>query len=157
MLRRTLITIMLAGLATVAAAESVYKWVDTSGQVHYTDRPPTESGAKLLGVFEREQLLATGEEAGGEKAGGEDTASNTYDSGPALEEAQGDQAAAAVQRDVDQARSEQCKQAQERYKTYVESRRLYRETADGKREYLTDAELAAARIEAKKSVDDLCQ
>ena len=152
MLRRTLITIMLAGLATVAAAESVYKWVDTSGQVHYTDRPPTESGAKLLGVFEREQLLVTGEEAGGE-----DTASNTYDSGPALEEAQGDQAAATVQRDLDQVRSEQCKQAQERYKTYIESRRLYRETTDGKREYLTDAELAAARIEAKKAVDDLCQ
>jgi hypothetical protein len=152
MLRRTLITIMLAGLATVAAAESVYKWIDTSGQVHYTDRPPTESGAKLLGVFEREQLLATGEEAGGE-----DTAPDTYDAGPALEEAQGDQAAAAVQRDLDQARSEQCKQAQERYKTYIESRRLYRETTDGKREYLTDAELAAARIEAKKAVDDLCQ
>ena len=152
MLRRTLITIMLAGLATVAAAESVYKWVDASGQVHYTDRPPTESGAKLLGVFEREQMMATGEETGGEAA-----PSNTYDAGPALEEAQGDKAAAAVQRDVDQVRSEQCKQAQERYKTYIESRRLYRETADGKREYLTDAELAAARIEAKKAVDDLCQ
>ena len=152
MLRRTLITIMLAGLATVAAAESVYKWIDTSGQVHYTDRPPTESGAKLLGVFEREQIMATGEETGGE-----DTASNTYDAGPALEEAQGDQAAATVQRDLDQVRSEQCKQAQERYKTYIESRRLYRETTDGKREYLTDAELAAARIEAKKAVDDLCQ
>lgn len=151
MLRRTLITIMLAGLATVAAAESVYKWIDASGQVHYTDRPPTESGAKLLGVFEREQILS------GEEAGGEDTASNTYDAGPALEEAQGDQAAATVQRDLDQVRSEQCKQAQERYKTYIESRRLYRETTDGKREYLTDAELAAARIEAKKEVDDLCQ
>lgn len=152
MLRRTLITIMLAGLATVAAAESVYKWVDSSGQMHYTDRPPTESGAKLLGVFEREQMLAAGEETGGG-----DTQSNTYDAGPALEEAQGNQAAAAVQRDLDQARSEQCKQAQERYKTYIESRRLYRETADGKREYLTDAELAAARIEARKAVDDLCK
>lgn len=152
MLRRTLITIMLASLATVAAAETVYKWVDASGQVHYTDRPPTESGARLLGVFEREQILA-----GAEETGGEDTAPNTYDAGPALEGAQGDQAAAAVQRDVDQARSGQCKQAQERYKTYVESRRLYRETADGKREYLTDAELAAARIEARKAVDDLCQ
>lgn len=151
MLRSTLITLMLAGLATVAAADTVYKWVDTGGQVHYTDLPPDQPGAKLLGVFEREQILS------GEEAGGEDTASNTYDAGPALEEAQGDQAAATVQRDLDQVRSEQCKQAQERYKTYIESRRLYRETTDGKREYLTDAELAAARIEAKKEVDDLCQ
>lgn len=152
MLRRTLITIMLAGLATVAAAETVYKWIDTSGQVHYTDLPPNESGAKLLGVFEREQILA-----GDEESGAVDTASDIYDAGPALEEAQGDQTAAAVQRDVEQVRSEQCKQAQERYKTYVDSRRLYRETTDGKREYLTDAELTAARIEARKAVDDLCK
>jgi hypothetical protein len=151
MLRRTLITIMLAGLATVAAAETVYKWTDRSGQVHYTDLPPNESGAKLLGVFEREQILSSGEDVG-------DTgpASGTYDPGPALGQAQGDQTAATVQRDVAEVRSEQCRQAQERYRTYIESRRIYRETADGKREYLTDAELATARIEAKKEVDDLC-
>ena len=152
MLRRTIITIMLAGLATVAAAETVYKWVDTSGQVHYTDLPPTQSGARLLGVFEREQILA-----GDDDSGAADATSATYDAGPALEEAQGGQAAAAVQRDVEQARSEQCKQAQARYKTYIESRRLYRETADGKREYLTDAELATARVEARKAVDELCK
>lgn len=152
MLRRTLITIMLAGLATVAAAETVYKWVDTSGQVHYTDRPPTESGAKLIGVFERDVLLEAEEEAVAA-----DTPSEVYDAGPALEESQGDQTAAAVQRDVEQVRSEQCKQAQERYRHYVESQRLYRETADGKRQYLTDAELSAARIEARKAVDDLCK
>jgi len=152
MLRRTLITIMLAGLATVAAAETVYKWADSSGQVHYTDLPPTESGAKLIGVFERNLLLEAEEEAVAA-----DTPSDVYDAGPALEEAEGDQTAATVQRDVDQVRSEQCKQAQERYKTYVESRRLYRETADGKREYLTDAELTTARIDAKKAVDDLCK
>ncbi len=66
-------------------------------------------------------------------------------------------AAASVQRDVAQIRSEQCQQAQQQYKTYVESRRLYRQTADGKREYLTDAELTAARIQAKQDVDDLCK
>jgi len=151
MLRRTIITIMLAGFATVAAAETVYKWVDTSGQMHYTDRPPTESGARLIGVFEREQILA-----GDDDSGAADAA--TYDAGPALRESQGNQqAAAAVRRDVEQTRSEQCKQAQARYKTYIESRRLYRETADGKREYLTDAELAAARVEARKEVDELCK
>ena len=31
---------MIAGLSTVAVADTVYKWLDTSGQVHYTDRPP---------------------------------------------------------------------------------------------------------------------
>ena len=43
MLRSALIIIMLAGLATAAAADTVYKWVDGSGQVHYTDLPPAPS------------------------------------------------------------------------------------------------------------------
>ena len=152
MLRRTIVTLMLAGLATMAAAETVYKWVDSSGQVHYSDLPPTESGARIVGVYEREQIIS-GQDGSGEQG----DANGTYDAGPALEEEGSNSAAAAVQRDLDQARSEQCKQAQERYKTYIESRRLYRETADGKREYLTDAELSAARIEARKAVDEFCR
>ena len=152
MLRSTLITLMLAGLATVAAADTVYKWVDTGGQVHYTDLPPDQPGAKLLGVFERDIIVATDEEGGEEDAG-----PDVYDSGPALEEGASSDAAAAVERDLEAIRSDQCKKAQERYKTYIESRRLYRETADGKREYLTDAELATARVEAKKEMDEFCR
>ncbi len=152
MLRSTLITLMLAGLATVAAADTVYKWVDRGGQVHYTDLPPDEAGAKLIGVFERDVVIPADEEGATEEAG-----PDLYDSGPALEEEATADAAAAVQRDLDAVRSDQCKQAQERYKTYIESRRLYRETPDGKREYLSDAELSKARVEAKKEVDEFCQ
>jgi hypothetical protein len=150
MLRSAIVTLMLAGLATVAAADIVYKWVDTKGQTHYSDLPPDEAGAKLLGTFER-NLLPQGVL---ESDGTADTP-GSQDGGPTADEPAGADAAA-VQRDVAQARAEQCKQAQSQYKTYVESRRLYRETADGKREYLTDAELTAARIQAKKDMDDLC-
>lgn len=152
MLRSALIILMLAGLATAAAADTVYKWVDSGGQVHYTDLPPDQPGAKLLGVFERDMVL-TGEEEGSAEDAGQDF----YESSPPTEEEATADATAAVQRDLDAVRSEQCKQAQERYKTYIESRRLYRETADGKREYLTDAELSAARIQAKKDVDEFCR
>jgi catalase len=152
MLRSTLITLMLVGLASVAAADTVYKWVDRGGQVHYTDLPPDQPDAKLLGVFERDMVMS-----GDEEAGPGDTGADTYDSGPALEEAASADAATAVQRDLDAVRSGQCKQAQERYKTYIESRRLFRETPDGKREYLTDAELSEARIQAKKDMDELCR
>lgn len=152
MLRSTLITLMLVGLATVAAADTVYKWVDGNGQVHYTDLPPDRPDARLLGVFERDRVLPGDGEGGTEDAG-----AGTYDSGPALEEGSGRDAASAVQRDLDAVRSVQCRQAQERYKTYIESRRLYRETADGKREYLTEAELATARVQARKDVDEFCK
>jgi hypothetical protein len=153
MLRRAIVTLMLAGLATVAAADVVYKWVDTTGQVHYSDLPPEEPGAKLLGVFDRTLLPQAAES--------QDDAADPGDpegGSPAADDADPTaSAAASVQRDVAQIRSQQCQQAQQQYKTYVESRRLYRQTADGKREYLTDAELTAARIQAKQDMDDLCK
>ena len=136
MLRSTLITLMLVGLASVATADTVYKWVDRGGQVHYTDLPPDQPDAKLLGVFERDMVMSAEEEGGAEESG-----PDFYESSPPTDEEATTDAAAAVQRDLDAVRSGQCKQAQERYKTYIESRRLYRETPDGKREYLTDAEL----------------
>lgn len=153
MLRRAIVTLMLAGLATVAAADVVYKWVDTTGQVHYSDLPPEEAGARLLGVFDRTLLPQAAESQ-------DDTADTGGPEGGSPAEDDADptaSAAASVQRDVAQIRSQQCQQAQQQYKKYVESRRLYRQTADGKREYLTDDELTAARIQAKQDVDDLCK
>jgi hypothetical protein len=151
MLRRAIVTLMLAGFATLAAADIVYKWVDTTGQVHYSDLPPSESGAKLLGTFERNLLP----QAADEYDNTSDT-SGQQDSSPPVDEPSAADAAA-VRRDVAKVRAEQCQIAQAQYKTYVESRRLYRTTADGKREYLTDAELTTARLQAKKDVDDLCK
>ena len=99
-------------------------------------------------------MVMSGEEEGGasDPAQGFSESSPPADGGESTADA-----AAAVQRDLDAVRSGQCKQAQERYKTYIESRRLYRETAAGEREYLTDAELSAARIQAKKDVDEFCR
>jgi hypothetical protein len=151
MLRKAIVVLMLAGFATVAAADIVYKWVDTRGQIHYSDLPPSEAGAKLLGTYQRDLLPEAMDQA-------DDTASAgaQADSSPPADEPSA-ATAAAVQRDVAQVRAEQCKQAQAQYKTYVESRRLYRQTADGKREYLTDAELTAARLQAKQDMDELCK
>ena len=151
MLRSALVTLMIAGLSTVAVADTVYKWLDASGQVHYTDRPPEEPGARVLGVFERDVLQEVGQ---GTQPAFE--APGAASPGFAEEPASRD-VVSSVEADMARVRAEQCKQAQERYKTYIESRRLYRETADGKREYLTDAELAAARVQARKDVDEFCK
>ena len=146
MLRTILVTIMLAGLATTAAAGVVYKWVDANGQVYYTDRPPTQAGSRLLSVLERGYVESNEQQSA---PGGEPPPSSPDEPGT-------DPTVASVQQDVDRVRSEQCKQAQERYKTYVESRRLFRQTADGKRDYLSDEELMKARIEARQAVDEYC-
>ena len=63
---------------------------------------------------------------------------------------------ASAEADAAKAKVLQCKSAQDRYQRYIESHRLYRETADGKREYLTAQQLTEARARAKQAVDDYC-
>jgi hypothetical protein len=155
---RVLAALVMAGIGAVAAAETVYKWVDGAGQVHYTDLPPRQSDAKILGVYHQESGDID-EEAGDdyaedEDAGGSPDASN--ESPRTTEPPVSDSAMAAAEADAAKAKAEQCKTAQERYQRYLESRRLYRELPDGKREYLTDKELSEARARARQTVDDYC-
>ena len=51
---KVVLAFLMAGVAAMAAAETVYKWVDSSGQVHYTDLPPRQGDAKVIGVYQRE-------------------------------------------------------------------------------------------------------
>ncbi len=157
--------VLLAGVTAVAGAETVYKWVDGSGQVHFTDLPPRQSDARVLGVYQREAGTIdeddTGEESGDDSGEGSDEG----DSESPPEQASGspttpeppvsDAAKTAALADAEKAKVLQCKSAQDRYQRYTESRRLFREV-DGKRVYLTDAELTAARARAKQDVTDFC-
>ncbi len=157
---RVLAALLMAGIGAVAAAETVYKWVDGSGQVHYTDLPPRQGDAKILGVYQQESGDVDEEGAGddytegGDEDGGAPDASSETPRTP--EPRVSDAAMAAAEADAAKAQVEQCKAAQDRYQRYLESRRLFRETADGKREYLTDKELTEARARAKQAVDDYC-
>jgi hypothetical protein len=155
---RVVCGLLLAGVAAVAGAETVYKWVDPAGQVHYTDLPPRQAGARILGVYQQEAGTVEGDESGdytdegdtGEPPAQDPESPRTPE--PPVSEA----AMAAAQDDAAKARVEQCKAAQDRYQRYIDSRRLFRETPDGKRVYLTDQELTEARARAKQAVDDYC-
>lgn len=158
MLQKVLVTLLMAGLTVVAAADTVYKWSDSRGQIHYTDLPPTQADAKVLGIFHQESYVMDEESSGDEGDNGDNNGGPTVlPSGNDSSEPPVDQEAmAAVQKDVSSAKAKQCKEAQDRYQRYVESRRLFRETSDGKREYLTDKQLTEARVHAKQSVDESC-
>jgi hypothetical protein len=157
MLHKILMGLLMAGLAALATAETVYKWVDSAGQVHYTDLPPRQGDARILSVYQRESGVAdegepdngdyTDNGAGPAAQSGEPTTPEPPVSKEAMAEAEADTAKAKV---------EQCKAAQDRYQRYIDSRRLFRETPDGKREYLTDQELTEARARAKQAVSDYC-
>ncbi|HEU4516070.1 MAG TPA: DUF4124 domain-containing protein [Steroidobacteraceae bacterium] len=150
----------MAGIGAIAGAETVYKWVDGSGQVHYTDLPPRQGDAKILGVYQQESGDIDEEGAGddyteeGNEAGSAPQASSESPRTP--EPPVSAAAMAEAEADAAKAKVEQCKAAQDRYQRYVDSRRLFRETPDGKRVYLTDKELTEARARAKQAVTDYC-
>jgi hypothetical protein len=57
---------------------------------------------------------------------------------------------------VQQTRDKQCADAQDRYKKLIESRRLYKEGANGERQYLTSDQIDQERLNAKREIDETC-
>jgi hypothetical protein len=144
-------------LVAAPALADVYKWLDSQGRIHYTDRPPP-ADAKLLSV-----------EAGGGTHSQRTAPTPTPPPAPAAQPAPAappplpPQSAAdaartrkTVDADVAGARAEQCKTAQEHYQKYVTSRRIYREGPNQERIYLSDAEADAERVNARREVDEVC-
>lgn len=151
--------LMMSGVAAMATADTVYKWVDSGGQVHFTDLPPRQGDAKILGVYQQE--AGTVEDEGSDNGNYSEEGDDASNAQPATqaktpEPPPSEDAMKSAENDAAKAKVEQCKAAQDRYQRYLDSRRLFRETPDGKREYLTDKELTEARARAKQAVDDYC-
>jgi hypothetical protein len=159
-IHKLLLAFLMAGLTVSAAAETVYKWVDSSGQIHYTDLPPRQADARILGIIHQAGVVDEESDEGFDDEGngdeGDDGASQPPSGAPTTAEPPvSRQAMQTAQNDAAKAKVEQCKAAQDRYQRYIESRRLFREE-NGKRVYLSDQELNEARARAKQAVDDYC-
>ena len=140
-----LFTLLFA--ASLAHAD-VWGWQDADGKWHYSDLP--REGAKLI---------RSGRSGGssGSQAAVPGAANDTASQGAAISERlESESAARAVAADLDRKRAEQCKEATERYDKMIATRRLFREKTAGEREYLTEAELSQARVDARKERDAAC-
>jgi hypothetical protein len=138
--------------AQAAQAGDVYKYVDAHGATLYTDKPIP--GAVLVRAGSPRPPEAAARSYAASQAA---TASQLTASNQRIANAQTDsRVAATVAKDLEASRAERCKKAREIYTKSISSQRFYRPTADGKREYLTEAELAQQRLEAAKSVDTIC-
>jgi hypothetical protein len=147
-------TVMVVGLlllATVAQASEVYRTTDSQGRPIYTDKPqslPAERiGVKTSNADPAEAQRRHDEEMK-QLADAEATAA----------------AAAAKSADAQKARelsaedrAKRCQDARQRYESYLNARRLYEPgSAEGERRYLSDAEIDAARADAKRLMDEFC-
>jgi hypothetical protein len=138
-------------IAMTAQAGNVYKYVDAHGNTLYTDKPIP--GAILVSTGETKPPEAKSQSYAAQQAAQN---ANLAASNQRIADSQSDSRAAAdVAKDLAASRAERCKQARSNYDKSINSLRLYREK-DGQREYLSDAELAQARVDAKKQVDTIC-
>ncbi len=142
-----------AGLAQA----DVWRWKDAQNNWHYSDVPV--EGAQLIKSTLRMPTPQSGT--------GESPSEGTPNAAPPMDRVAANAAAAtdrvaaeatarSVQQDITKKRAEQCKEATARYERQIIARRLFREGKDGERVYLTETELAQARVEARTDRDTAC-
>jgi len=143
MLRLLSITALLIAGGIATAEADVFRWVDDQGVPHYSDQWVPGSTIIKTGrlhpttvASEDKSLSASGNKASAQVADQEN--------------------ARAMHEDMDKVRDAQCKQAQDRYMKAIESRRVYKDSKNGEREYLTDQEADAYREMARKDVQNRC-
>jgi Domain of unknown function (DUF4124) len=148
--------LLLSGglIAFVAGAEegTVYRWVDEDGTPHYQDRPPegAENAQELslrYRLSDPEAIAAaTSREAEEQEVAQLREAQQAQDQAPAEADRQ----------QILNEREQGCGKARERQQKYETAHRLYEPGPDGQRNYLSDEELDAARLDARKAVEKWC-
>ncbi len=151
-------TLILAGAATVASAE-VYRWVDEHGSVHYSDQ--WVPGSQLI--------KSTRPRPAQERASSSDTTRGSQPTPSSIaNQALADSAQRstenAVKQDVARIRESQCKEAKDRYEKAIQARRIFKATGPNdkaedrpdNRQYMSDEEADAYRLQARKDMEDVC-
>ena len=141
-------TITVAGLllTSAAPADQVYKSVDAQGHVTYSDRP-TAAGAQKTAV-----AVQQGDPQEAQRLAKERMLLQAEDDQRTRKTAHDEQAKAKQ----DSAKKQLCDNARRHYSGIKDANRLYTVTADGNREYYTDAQADAMRTEAKRAMDAAC-
>lgn len=142
--------------ATVVHAQ-VYRWVDPDGRVHYSDQPPP-------GARQYEQLRGgrpAAPEAAPENQAAETPAPPSYQEQDAeFRRRQVERAERAAQeqkaREEAAVRQRQCSEARNQLAALQSGQRIARFNAQGEREILDEAQMAAELERARKAVAGLC-
>ena len=137
MFRILAITATLLGVMSAAHAD-VWRWTDPQGHPQYSDR--WVPGSVLIKTDKSHP------NPGSPPASTEQQKLAASNQTVAQQLAQ-QGAQQAVKQDVDKARDQQCKDASTRYEKAIQSRRIYREGKDGAREFVSDAEADAYRLQ----------
>lgn len=144
------LVLLIAVFGFTVATGDVYTWVNDEGQVHYSDKPD-ELPAQIVSIESRPTDLARMSE----QAQDDQYLSQARD---LREEQQAEDATEEdkLRKETLAERAAACDKARQRNESYSSSHRLYRPTAEGGREYLTNEEIDEARAEAAAAVTEWC-
>jgi len=143
-MKRIVLLVLACAVAPLAAAD-LYKYVDKDGKTVYTDQPPPDAVAKpVSGTNSSAPAAKTFVEKDKELQKGRDKVA-------ADAKKADDKAKQAEERDA------ACRDATSMAKMYEEGGRIMKANAQGEREYLTDEEIEAERVKARRAMDEACK
>ncbi|HEY1282891.1 MAG TPA: DUF4124 domain-containing protein [Steroidobacteraceae bacterium] len=139
MFRTLAIAATLLGL-TAAAQADVWRFVDAQGHVQYSDRwVPGSVLIKTDHATQDPSASNSSETSDQQKL----NASNTAIAGQQEQNAAQQQ----VRNDVQKVKDEDCKRLTAEYEKAIQARRIYKDSKDGQRTYVSDAEADAYRLD----------
>lgn len=137
---------LLLVLSTSALAE-IYKWVDTGGHIHYSDKPPATQAEKLK-IASRptdpERIAAMDQQR-----------TQADEERQVIVAADADRAR--VEAEQAQRRADNCDRARKALASLVSATRVYEPLEDGGRRYLEQDEVDQRLAAARADVDKWCQ
>jgi uncharacterized protein YdcH (DUF465 family) len=149
MIRILAIAITLAGAASVALGEEVYRWTDAQGRVQYSDRwVPGSVLVKTSSVRSTPSAVDAETSAEQSRVAERDDQVNDQISNAESQRT--------VQQDVAKLREQQCKEATERYEKAIQARRIYKEGPNKERIYASDTEADSYRVQALNDKKAAC-
>lgn len=146
MIRFLLTALAMALVSVTATANDVYRTVDRDGTVIYSDRPLSSSSQRIS--------LAT-QEADEERVAAEAEALREADAARRQRSAE-PAGLAAARAEQEELKATACREAREKAQAYEHAPRVYEQMPDGSRRYLSDEEVARARLSARQAVTDFC-
>lgn len=141
--------LILAVVASSAAAASeIYKWTDDEGNVHYTDTPMGDPSERL-------DIHSQDTDTSAVQAQTQARLDRQAAKAQELADKPKEPTAAELQAER-KSKAEECSAARSRLTVLLQSRRIYREDANGERVYLDESDTQAARDAAQKQVEESC-
>ena len=135
-------------LCQTTTAAGVYRWVDDQGKVHYGDRPPSKKDSTEVEV---KDTPAPAPEDAARRA-----KTRRLLDAIATERDRKEQATAKAE--ADQAKQEHnCRRARRQVEFYERANTLFRQGADGERDYLSETERSEVLGKARQMVIKWCR